>query len=297
MYDYYYGPEAEQFAFYRIPKVLFDAEGIKDISTDAKVLYGLMLDRMQLSTRNRWLDDMGRVYIYYSVKQIMAALSVSNKTVTKLLSELESVHLISREKDGFSRPDRIYVMNFLREMYKVHHERCKNYTSSDVDSTSREMYFLHTNNTDINNTDISDTESIVSIGKDGCDAMDEYNAYESLIRKNIEFDNLVIDDPFNRDILEEIVSIMTDVMITKSGTVRISGDEKPVEVVKSRLMKLKSSHIVYVLQGLKDNPVKVRNIKAYLLASLYNASTTISNYYSALVNHDMHQGLLLPDNR
>ena len=297
MYDYYYGPEAEQFAFYRIPKVLFDAEGIKDISTDAKVLYGLMLDRMQLSTRNRWLDEKGRVYIYYSVKQIMAALSVSNKTVTKLLSELESVHLITREKDGFSRPDRIYVMNFLREMYKVHHERCKNYTSSDVDSTPREMYFLHTNNTDINNTDISDTESIVSIGKDGCDAMDEYNAYESLIRKNIEFDNLVIDDPFNRDILEEIVSIMTDVMITKSGTVRISGDEKPVEVVKSRLMKLKSSHIVYVLQGLKDNPVKVRNIKAYLLASLYNASTTISNYYSALVNHDMHQGLLLPDNR
>ena len=292
MYDYYYGPEAEQFAFYRIPKVLFDAEGIKDISTDAKVLYGLMLDRMQLSTRNRWLDDKGRVYIYYSVKQIMAALSVSNKTVTKLLSELESVHLITREKDGFSRPDRIYVMNFLREMYKVHHERSKNYTSSDVDSTPREMYFLHTNNTDINNTDISDTESIVSIGKDGCDAMDEYNAYESLIRKNIEFDNLVIDDPFNRDILEEIVSIMTDVMITKSGTVRISGDEKPVEVVKSRLMKLKSSHIIYVLQGLKDNPVKVRNIKAYLLASLYNAPTTISNYYSALVNHDMHNGLV-----
>ena len=292
MYDYYYGPEAEQFAFYRIPKVLFDAEGIKDISTDAKVLYGLMLDRMQLSTRNKWLDEKGRGYIYYSVKQIMAALSVSNKTVTKLLSELESVHLITREKDGFSRPDRIYVMNFLREMYKVHHERCKNYTSSDVDSTPREMYFLHTNNTDINNTDISDTESIVSIGKDGCDAMDEYNAYESLIRKNIEFDNLVIDAPYDRDVLEEIVSIMTDVMITKSGTVRISGDEKPVEIVKSRLMKLKSSHIVYVLQGLKDNPVKVRNIKAYLLASLYNAPTTISNYYSALVNHDMHNGLV-----
>lgn len=292
MYDYYYGPEAEQFAFYRIPKVLFDAEGIKDISTDAKVLYGLMLDRMQLSTRNRWLDEKGRVYIYYSVKQIMAALSVSNKTVTKLLSELESVHLITREKDGFSRPDRIYVMNFLREMYKIHHERCKNYTSSDVDSTPREMYFLHTNNTDINKTDISDTESIVSIGKDGCDAMDEYNAYASLIRKNIEFDNLVIDAPYDREILEEIVSIMTDVMITKSGTVRISGDEKPVEVVKSRLMKLKSSHIIYVLQGLKDNPVKVRNIKAYLLASLYNAPTTISNYYSALVNHDMHNGLV-----
>ncbi len=116
MYDYYYGPESEQFAFYRIPKVLFEAEGVRNISTDAKVLYGLMLDRMQLSAKNKWLDEKGRVYIYYSVKQIMDALSVSNKTVTKLLSELESVHLISREKTGFSKPDRIYVMNFLAEM-------------------------------------------------------------------------------------------------------------------------------------------------------------------------------------
>ena len=85
---------------------------------------------------------------------------------------------------------------------------------------------------------------------------------------------------------------MTDVLTTKSGTIRISGDDKPVEVVKSRLMKLNSQHISYVLQGLKDNPVKVRNIKAYLLASLYNAPITISNYYSALVNHDMHNGLV-----
>ncbi len=295
MYDYYYGPEAETFSFYRIPKVLFEAEGVKNISTDAKVLYGLMLDRMHLSAKNKWLDEKGRVYIYYSVKQIMTAMSVSNKTVTKLLSELESVHLITREKTGFAKPDRIYVMNFLAVMYKVHHERCKNYTTRDVESTPREMYFLHTNNTDINKTDISDTESIVSIREDGCDAMDEYNKYESLIKQNIEYDNLVWDNPPDKEILEEIVSIMTDVMITKTGSVRISGDEKPVEVVKSRFMKLKFDHIGYVLQGLKDNPVKVRNIKAYLLASLYNAPTTISNYYSALVNHDMNKGLLIPD--
>ncbi len=292
MYDYYYGPESEQFAFYRIPKLLFEAERVRDISTDAKLLYGLMLDRMQLSAKNGWLDEKGRVYIYYSVKQIMDALSVSNKTVTKLLSELETVHLISREKTGFSKPDRIYVMNFLAVMYKLHHETCKNYTTGDVDFTPREMNFLHTNNTDNNKTDISDTESIVSIRKDGCDAMDEYRSYESLVRENIEFDNLVADNPYERDSLEEIVSIMTDVLTTKSGTIRISGDDKPVEVVKSRLMKLNSQHISYVLQGLKDNPVKVRNIKAYLLASLFNAPTTISNYYSALVNHDMHNGLV-----
>ena len=292
MYDYYYGPESEQFAFYRIPKLLFEAERVRDISTDAKLLYGLMLDRMQLSAKNGWLDENGRVYIYYTVKQIMKALSCSNKTVTRLLNELEGVHLISREKSGFSKPDRIYVMNFLAVVYKVHHETCKKYTSGDVESTPRDMYNLHPNNTDNNKTDISDTDSIVSIRKNGCDAMDEYRAYESLIRENIEFDHLVEDNPYERESLEEIVSIMTDVMMTKSGTMRISGDDKPVEVVKSRLMKLNSQHISYVLQGLKDNPVKVRNIKAYLLASLFNAPTTISNYYSALVNHDMHNGLV-----
>ncbi len=292
MYDYYYGPESEQFAFYRIPKLLFEAEKVRDISTDAKLLYGLMLDRMQLSAKNGWLDENGRVYIYYTVKQIMNALSCSNKTVTRLLSELESVNLISRRKSGFSKPDKIYVMNFLAVVYKVHHETCKKYITGDEESTPREMNNLHTNNTDINKTDNSDTESIVSIRKNGCDAMDEYNSYEALVRENIEFNNLVADNPYEKDSLEEIVSIMTDVLTTKSGTIRISGDDKPVEVVKSRLMKLNSQHISYVLQGLKDNPVKVRNIKAYLLASLYNAPTTISNYYSALVNHDMHNGLV-----
>lgn len=292
MYDYYYGPESEQFAFYRIPKVLFEAERVRDISTDAKLLYGLMLDRMQLSAKNGWLDENGRVYIYYTVKQIMQALSCCNKTVTKLLKELETVHLIERVKGGLTKPDRIYVMNFLSVVYKSHLQTCKKYTSGDEDCSSLEVNKVHTNNTDINNTEISDTESIVSISKNGCDAMDEYHSYESLIRENIGFDYLVQDYPYEKETLEEIVALMTDVMMTRSGTIRISGDEKPVEIVKSRFMKLNSEHISYVMQGLKDNPVKVRNIKAYLLASLYNAPTTISNYYSALVNHDMANGLI-----
>ncbi len=292
MFDYYYGQESEQFSFYRIPKVLFEAESVKGISTDAKVLYGLMLDRMQLSAKNKWHDEYGRVYIYYSVKQIMEALSVSNKTVTKILHELETVNLIIREKEGLTRPDRIYVMNFIDAAYELHLLTCKNYISGGVESTSLEMNKVHTNNTDINKTDISDTESIVSIRESGYDAMDEYKEYEALIRNNIEYDLLVSDNPYERDTILEIVSIMTDVMTTKQGTIRISGDQKPIEVVKSRFMKLNSDHISYVLKSLKENPVKVRNIKAYLLAALFNAPTTISNYYSALVNHDMAQGLI-----
>ena len=291
MLDYYYGQEAEQFAFYRIPKVLFEAEGV-NISTDAKLLYGILLDRMQLSAKNGWLDEQGRVYIFFTVKQIMQAMGISNKTVTKLLAELEREGFIRREKTGLTKPDRIYVMNFLSVVYKGNLKTCRNYTSGDVESTSQEMKKLHTNNTDNNKTNINNTDSILSIRADGCDAMDEYTSYENLIKENIDYDSLIIDHPYDRESIDEIVALLVDTVTSHHGTIRISGDDKPVEVVKSRFLKLQKTHIDYVLQGLKDNPVQIRNIRAYLLASLFNAPTTISNYYSAMVNHDMATGLI-----
>lgn len=294
MLDYYYGPEAEQFAFYRIPKILFEAENV-NISTDAKLLYGIFLDRMQLSAKNKWLDDNGRVYIFFTVKQIMKAMQISNKTAAKLLHELENTGFIEREKQGLTKPDRIYVKNFLSVVYKGNLQTCKNYISGGEESTSQEMENLHTSNTDSIKTDMSDTESIVSIREDGYDAMEEYRVYENLIRSNIDYELLCYDHPYERESLEEVLSIIVDTVTSHNKTVRISGDDKPVAIVRSRFLKLTKEHIEYVLQGLKDNPVKVRNMKAYLLASLYNAPTTISNYYTALVNHNMANGLYVKE--
>ncbi|MBO4678228.1 MAG: replication initiator protein A [Lachnospiraceae bacterium] len=282
-YEYYYGPEAEQFSFYRIPKVLFEAESVRDLSTEAKLLYGMMLDRMQLSARNKWLDDKGRVFIYFTVNQIMKALSLSNKTVIKLLSELETAHLITREKGGFSKPDRIYVMNFLSVVYKLHPEKCKNYTDSDVKTTPTAVEKVHPNNTDINNTEISDNES--SSAGDG--SLEAYRYYDSYIRERICFDSLVSGHPYKRDELEEIVALITDVMTTRKGLIRVNGDDKPVAVVKSRMMTLDSTHIEYVLECLENRPEDVRNMRGYLLSLLFTAPTTISNYYSAQVKYDM----------
>lgn len=288
MYDFYYGPEAEQFAFYRIPKVLFEAEGVRDISTDAKLLYGLMLDRMQLSARNNWMDENGRIYIYYTVNQIMNHLGCGNKKVAKLLEELETdAKLIERVRVGFNKPNRIYVKNFLSVVSKAHDHTCQKDTTGSVEMTSLEVSKGHTNNTDINNTEFSDNNLIVS-EEERCDGMDEYNAYERIIKENLDYDTFIQDRHYDRRDIDEIIALMTDVMISHKGTIRVSGEDKPVEVVKSRFMKLDSTHIQYVLDVMKDNPVKVRNIKAYLLASLYNAPVTISNYYSALVNHDMY---------
>ena len=111
--DYYYGDQAEQFSFYRIPKVLFTDSRFKDISAEAKILYGLLLDRMSLSAKNGWLDQEGRVYIVYTVEDIMDALSCASQKAMKLLNELdEKCGLIERKRQGLGKPNLIYVKNF-----------------------------------------------------------------------------------------------------------------------------------------------------------------------------------------
>ena len=114
MPDYFYGPQAEQFAFYRIPKALFTDPAFRSISTDAKALYGLLLDRMNLSARNDWLDEQGRVYIVFTVEEIMECLACGNKKAVGLLRELETeAGLIERKRQGLGKPNLIYVKNFI----------------------------------------------------------------------------------------------------------------------------------------------------------------------------------------
>lgn len=114
MYDYFYGAEAEQFSFYRIPKVLFTEERFRSVSAEAKVLYGLLLDRMSLSCKNGWLDKEGRVYIIFTIDEVMTALGCADQKAGKLLHELESkCRLIERKRQGLGKPNLIYVKNFV----------------------------------------------------------------------------------------------------------------------------------------------------------------------------------------
>ena len=114
MPNFFYGPQAEQFAFDRIPKALFTDSTFRGISTDAKVLYGLLLDWMSLSVKNGWKDEEGRVYIIFTVEAIMEHLGCSNKTAVGLLRELdEKANLIERRWQGQGRPSLIYVKTFM----------------------------------------------------------------------------------------------------------------------------------------------------------------------------------------
>ena len=120
--------------------------------------------------------------------------------------------------------------------------------------------------------------------------LEEMARYRELIKENIEYDALRCDFPYDHDRLDEIVELLVETVCSGRQYIRVSGEDYPAEAVKSRLLKLNSEHIRFVFDCLKENTTKIRNIRQYLLATLYNAPATIGSYYSALVNHDMYGG-------
>ena len=118
--------------------------------------------------------------------------------------------------------------------------------------------------------------------------MRERESYRELILENIEYDCLIQNHRLDRDRLDELVELMVDTVCSNREMIRIAGDDYPTEVVKSRFLKLNSSHIEYVLDRMRENTTYVRNIKKYLLAALYNAPVTMDSYYTSLVSHDLY---------
>ena len=146
-FDYYRGMEAEQYSFYRVPKILFTAECFKELSCEAKVLYGLLLDRMSLSMKNHWLDEEERVYIIFTVEEIAELLNCGTQKAVKLLKELDSekgIGLIEKKRLGLGRPNVIYVKNFLVQKNDEENgdmpdlQNCENHNSGVVKTTIQE---------------------------------------------------------------------------------------------------------------------------------------------------------------
>lgn len=290
-YDYFYGQQSEQFSFYRIPKILFSQDKFWNVSTDAKLLYGILLDRMNLSARNGWLDEAGRVYIIFTIEEIKESLGCAEKKAVKLLDELEKkAELIERKRQGLGKPNLIYVKNFISESVERQFLNCQNDNSATFQNTIQDLSKAQGNNTDIKNTDLSDTNSIFpseNCGKEN--GNEEYQQYYQYFYEQLGIEYLQQDYPYDVDRLENILELVVETVCSKRQIIRIGGDDRPIEVVKSRFMKLNSEHIRYVMDCFKENTIKIRNIRQYMLASLYNAPTTIESYFDALVRHDMAQ--------
>lgn len=311
-FNYFYGKEADMLSFYRIPKLLFTDDYFKELSTDAKVLYGLLLDRMSISVKNNWFDTEGRAFIYFSIEEIMELLNCGKNKAVKALQELDSVEgigLVEKERQGQGKATRIYVKNFViedsqkftfetseekeqdSEVYISNFKKFDFGDSRSLKSKTQEVCFSGANNTNINNTNDSYTESnlIVSADEMGYDASPIFKAYVQLIRENLAVDTLIEREPMDRELLEGIYELVLETVMTSGQEIIIASNRYPAELVKSKFMKLNSGHVEYVVDSLKSNTTKVRNIKKYLLAALFNAPSTISGYYQAEVNHDMPQ--------
>lgn len=306
---YFYGREADQYSFYRIPKLLFTEEYFKKISVEAKVLYGLMLDRMSLSMKNQWFDTEGRAYIYYSLEDIMDAMGCSNKKAISIMKELDiesGIGLIEKKRQGQGKPTMIYLKQFMiqdaqkcnnyisgeksaiSEVKNLYVLKCKNVMSRSEEITHPEVKKLHTNKNNINNTELSNTESNHIISEN--DGMGlEVAAYSEIIKENIELDILLDRHPYDRELLTGIFDLILETALCKNKSIIVASSEYPAELVRSKFLKLNMFHVEYAMDCMRKNTSKIHNIKKYLLAALFNAPSTISGYYQAEVNHDLPQ--------
>ena len=309
-HDYYYGSEAEQYTFYRLPKILFTDAQYKRLSDGAKILYGLMLDRMGLSLKNGWLDERNRVYIYFTLEDVQEYMNCQRDKGMKLLAELDSVKgvgLIERVKQGLGKPAITYVKKFIGTPDLQKSEKP---TSGLHDLPTSGLHDLPTsglrqnrplvvgnidpNKTDSNNTDFNDTEyqSIYqrkrSEKEKPIDRIDTISAYSEIIKENISYDYLCKQDNIHAYEIHELFEIMLETVCSTRETIRVGREDMPAEIVKSRLLKLDYSHIEYVMDSMDKTTTDVRDIRSYLLTALYRSPTTITNKYKAEVNHDLH---------
>ena len=286
--DYFYGQAGELFSFYRIPKALFQETRFQDLSTDAKTLYGILLDRMSLSVKNGWLDAQNRVFILFTIEDVKRALCCADNKATKLLRELEKFGLIERKRRGQGKPSLVYVKNFSAESSK---ESVKNRDNDDSCGSkiacqgpvkSRGIKKKE------NKTEMNNTNPILS---DESEKMKNRELLEEYFSHSLEIDLLLRLYPDDEDTLYQIVNLLVDTCATNRKLLHIAGDDKPAEVVRSRLKKLNADHIRFVLGCLAENTSSVRNMKQYLLAALFNAPTTMNLYYQNKTNHDFTHNL------
>ena len=343
-FDYYYGAQAEQFNFIRIPKAMIVDPMFADLSVNAKLLYGVLLDRMNLSMKNRWFDSENRVYIIYQIAEIMEDFNFSKKTAVRYLNELENFGLVEKKRRGLGLPSLLYVKNFVvfqdhsepddTDFYDVAEDDNLNenmetsrgiqgetsrgvrtYTSRSVDMetskgvqketlrgvkselqevTKRGPLISKTNSNNININNTKESNNILSnpIVKNAVDGMGReeeslFEKYTKMVKDNIDYDVLISRHYLEKSMIDGMVNLIVETIISENDYIIISSTKFPKEAVKSRFSKLDISHIEYVLECMNHNTTNIKNIKKYLLAALYNAPTTIDSYYKARVQHDM----------
>ena len=325
-FDYYYGAESEQFSFVRVPRVLFtDKEHFGNLSNEAKLLYGLLLERMSLSRKNNWIDKHNRVYIIFPVEEIEESLDVGHEKTLNLLKELDDqsgIGLVKKKRRGLGLPSILYVKNFIvkgeqntnlvptsrslengiQEVGKADFKKSENQTSANPKNRLLEVRNSDPNNIDINNTDMSYTydQSIdppragfqnFSPGDGWIDGIDR-NTVEEEVKKQIDYDCLISHpDSSVVQMAEEIKDLMVDVLCGERCVVS-EGKRVSEETVRAAYRKITFDHVQYVMKSLVSYPDKISRIDRFLTASLFNSVYTLTNSTFAGFEYDMRMKII-----
>lgn len=293
-FNYYYGKEAEQFSFFRIPKLLFTDEAFKDLSSDAKVLYGILLDRMSLSMKNNWIDEENKVYIIFTIEEIANIMCCATQKATKILQELDDkkgIGLVEKKRLGLGKPNILYVKNFIiqetkeqtdvqeeitnQELLQSQNQNDENHNSGNVIFTKQELLKSQCNKTNYNKTEYSNTEynntTPISPSKDRAMEMEEI---EKILKHQIDYPALIEEQPKEKEKIDLMINLMTEAIQNKTD-IRINQSRTAYKTVREQLLSLQKEHIKYVLSVLRENKQKIINLRAYLLSLLYNAPVNI----------------------
>lgn len=246
--------------FIKLPKALFE-DGYIDLSCGAKLLYSLLLDRRLLSEQNSMTDSNGRTIVYFTNNEVCQKLKCSHDKATKLFRELERFKLIHRLRQGKGKPDIIYVDNFF-DSEKASFKSAENTLCRVQKLSVPKRGKSAGNKTEFNNTDRSNTNLSI-----------DYDEVENEIKFQIEYDVLAERD--YGGVLDEIVGLMTDTCCCASDSVRINKQQIPIHTVRKRLSMVTAEHIEYVISSLEKNKSKIKNMRAYLLTTLYNSIDTM----------------------
>lgn len=307
--------DSDQFSFLRIPKELITNEKYRYMSTESKLLYGLLLDRVSLSRKNGWVDDQGRVFIIFTRAEISNILVCGEKKITKLFNELKEKKLVEERRQGLQKPNLIYVGKFLKDVHALSNKTSINdeipltrqndgsvtrqkdgsgaAKMTVLDPSKRRAINTNINNTNISNTDLSTGQSdykkndVIKESLKINEHMDRLNEFEkvSLFFEDQFFSEIRSSPGVELALIDEIKLNVLDMYFSEAIT--ISGERKCQEIVRAVLMRLKPLHIDNVIYKFNNINGRITNSKAYIQTMLYNEALESNLFMLNQVATDM----------
>ena len=318
-YDYYSGDQTEHFRFLPVPKVLYENPEYADLDLTTVFLYSILHEQVALSKKNGWIDESGRVYVIRTLDSMHEKLRCSTDKARQALNRLIEYGLIEKKRRGQGKPDLLYVKDYaskkqekpisendddcgklFSEVEKTNVLTTEKPISRDGKIQSQEVGISDPNNTLLKNNNYIETNhnliQVTGNTTEAAEPVDNSGWDEDEIEELIEEikENICYRDCAPRykaeynDRYEEMFQVIVEMVVGRRKSLVIGGTEYPQCIIKKRFLSLNSNHVEYAMWKIKENLGEIRNMKKYMIATLFNAPTTIDNFYTQLVNHDMH---------